>query len=161
MAVTPKPIALSEADVARFWSKVDKCGPDECWEWTEYRDECGYGRFYDCVHSIYQAHRVAYIIANGDTELEVCHTCNHPWCCNPNHLYAGTQRINILQCHAEGRAADRCGENNGRVKLTESDVQEIRRLYAGGWFQREIAGDYGIHQTHVSAICRGHRWKHI
>ena len=163
----PKPIKLSEADIARFWSKVDCAGPDDCWEWTEGRDTGGYGVFCDCVYSKHRAHRVAYVITNGDTELEVLHWCNHPWCCNPNHLYAGTQKRNMQQCVADGRLADNWrgidnrGERCGSAKLTESDVREICRRYANGELQREIAEGYGISQVQVSRICRGASWKHI
>lgn len=74
----------------------------------------------------------------------VCHVCNNRACCNPNHLYAGTQKDNIQQCYAEGRGADRRGERHGNAKLTELEAREIRRLYAGGWFQYEIAKEFGL-----------------
>ena len=28
----------------RFWEKVDRRGPDECWPWTAYSDRYGYFR---------------------------------------------------------------------------------------------------------------------
>lgn len=31
--------------VARFWSYVDKKGPEDCWVWTGGRSSCGYGNF--------------------------------------------------------------------------------------------------------------------
>ena len=32
--------------IERFWSKVDRQGPDECWEWQAGRSEKGYGWFW-------------------------------------------------------------------------------------------------------------------
>lgn len=165
--VIPKPINLSEADIARFWTKVDRAGPDDCWEWTKHRDKGGYGGFYGCNYSKYLAHRVAFVVTNGDTELLVCHHCNNPSCCNPKHLYAGTQKDNIRQCHVEGRAVDNTraidnrGEKCSKAKLTKSDVCEIRALRVDGWLLREIAEKYGIRLTTVSAIIRNKTWKHI
>ncbi len=162
MTRRPRPIKLTEADIARFWEKVDRRGPKECWEWQATRISNGYGRF-RIGHFLYRAHRVAFVITNSDTKLQVCHYCNNPPCCNPKHLYAGTQKDNVQQCIAEGRftRGDNCGEKQGHAKLTEADVREIRRLYAGGWLQRVIAKEYGINQTAVSKICTGRNWKHI
>lgn len=35
----------AHGDEARFWSHVDRRGPDECWPWTAYKDRWGYGYF--------------------------------------------------------------------------------------------------------------------
>lgn len=154
-------INLTEADKVRFREKVDKRGPDDCWEWTGYRDKKGYGRFYDCNGVLYQANRVAYAITDGDTDFCVLHHCDNPPCCNPNHLYAGTDADNARDRDKRGRAADTRGEDNGRAKLTEDDVREIRRLRAGGWLQCEIAEEFGIIRQQVSRICNCKQWKHI
>lgn len=154
-------INLSEADKVRFWEKVDRRGPDECWEWTKGCYEGGYGHFHDRNNRDLRAHRVAFVVTNGDTDLLVLHHCNNPPCCNPNHLYAGTQEDNRHKCVAEGRAVDNRGENSGQAKLTESDIREIRRLYANGWLQREIAKEYDISKSQVSVICNNKQWKHI
>jgi hypothetical protein len=46
--------------------------------------------------------------------------------------------------------------------LTETDVREIRRLYASGnYFQREIADMFNTTQFNVSWIVRGKGWSHI
>jgi len=155
-----RPIKLTEADKIRFLEKVDRRDPDGCWEWQARRDKDGYGHF-GLNGSSYQTHRVAFAVTNGDTDLLVLHTCDNPPCCNPNHLFAGTIKINSQQRDDRGRAANTRGEGNGHTKLTEDDVHEIRRLYAGGWLQHEIAEDYGISQSTVSKICTYKNWKHI
>jgi len=157
----PRPIKLIKQDITRFWSMVDRRGPNDCWNWTASQDKDGYGRFHDCNNSSYQAHRIAFAVCNGDTKLQVCHNCNNPACCNPSHLYAGSQSKNIQQCYDDGRAFICCGENSGNVKLTESKVLQIRELYRDGWLQREIAEKFGICQVRVSEICRGKAWKHV
>ena len=149
----PRPIKLTETDTTRFWSKINKHGLNDCWEWLSYKIR-DYGGF--CINkSTYLAHRVAFVITNGDTKLQVCHTCNNPSCCDPNHLYAGTQKDNVQQCCAEGR------HRNGRGGITKSEVYEIRVLRANGWLQREIAKVYGISRQHVSKICIGRCWKWV
>ena len=158
-----RPIKLTDADIARFWSKVNKCGSDKCWEWQACRNNHGYGLFRigGRVRVPYLAHRVAFVITTGDTELQVCHHCNNPSCCNPKHLYAGTQKDNMQQCVIDGRAADNRGEKHGCAKLTKSEVHEIRALYIKGRLLCEIADEYGIHRVHVSRICNSKQWKHI
>ena len=48
----------------RFWDKVDKDGPDGCWEWTAGRSITGYGRFLvDGKNRL--AHRVAWELVRG------------------------------------------------------------------------------------------------
>lgn len=77
----------------RFWAKVDRRGPDECWEWTGHRLKAGYGRFgssgrFPCGQS---THRIAWHVSIGaiPAGLMVCHRCDNPPCCNPAHLFLG------------------------------------------------------------------------
>ena len=94
----------------RFWAKVDRKGPDECWLWTGSPDDDGYGRFH-LNNSLY-AHRVAYELCVGPIPqgLELdhkCHTeavarsecsgtaCPHRRCVNPAHLEPVTHRENV------------------------------------------------------------------
>lgn len=74
----------TEADEARFWSKVVA---HDCWEWTAGRDGDGYGRFWlSSARNNVGAHRFAYAVLVGDTELELDHLCRNRSCVNPDHL---------------------------------------------------------------------------
>src|SRR5688500_13566864 len=49
----------------RFWTKVNVCGPDDCWEWQANRYINGYGCFFAKRGSSVPAHRFAYILTHG------------------------------------------------------------------------------------------------
>jgi hypothetical protein len=88
----------------RFWSKVDKRGPDECWPWVGGVDGRGYGRSRYNGSGRTTAHRIAWQLANGrDALLFVLHRCDNPVCCNPAHLWEGTQSENMRDMAAKGR----------------------------------------------------------
>ena len=77
----------------RFYSKVEKS--DGCWKWLGAKDLYGYGRFLFNGNNT-QAHRIAWIIVNGDIPegLHVLHTCDNPPRTNPAHLWLGTNKDN-------------------------------------------------------------------
>lgn len=50
------------------------------------------------------------------------------------------------------------GEFNGRAKITEGMVREIR---ASNLTQREIAEQFGISISQAGSIRRGESWKHL
>jgi HNH endonuclease/NUMOD4 motif len=53
------------------------------------------------------------------------------------------------------------GVNNGRSKLTEADVLEIRRKIEDGVSQYSLSKHYGVTQTQVSWIKLRKSWTHI
>lgn len=159
---TPKSVILTKKDLARFWTKVEILGPDDCWRWSAGASWDGYGKFGKCVQGItitYRAHRIAYISSKGETNLRVCHTCNNRLCCNPAHLFAGTQSENIQQCYDDGRRLSLRGANSGTAKLTEDDVRQIRAMYRNGVRQRELRKIFLISSSNMSYICNNHTWK--
>lgn len=93
----------------RFWQRVEKRGPDECWPWTGAKNGNGYGRMKIDGRPML-AHRLAYefskkrLRANGDYHGRVVrHSCDNPSCCNPVHLIACDQRANIADMVKKGR----------------------------------------------------------
>ena len=89
--------------VSRFWSKVDRRGPDDCWPWKANRYTNGYGQFWLRPRQE-GAHRVAFKLTHGRWPQPEClHKCDNPPCCNPAHLWEGTKSDNVRDCIAKGR----------------------------------------------------------
>lgn len=87
----------------RFYQKIKRAGPDECWEWQASTAE-GYGRF-KIGRKVYSAHRIAFEDVNGPVPygMLVTHDCDNRRCCNPVHLCAGTHRTNAQEMADRGR----------------------------------------------------------
>lgn len=155
-------IRLSEKDVARFWSKVDRSGgPNACWPWRGYRNRKGYGVFGIRTGVSTLAHRVAWHIDTGKQpdEMKVCHRCDNRPCCNPAHLFLGTQLENMRDCVAKGRKER--GSKVAIAKLTEGQVILIREMYERYVPLPTIAETFGISQVTVRDVATGKTWKHI
>lgn len=100
-------------DITEFWNFVDIRGEDDCWEWQRSRRIQGYGQFW-FQGKLWGASRLAYHLTHGaipEGKL-ICHTCDNPPCCNPNHLFAGTPRDNTLDMYRKGRANPPHGDRN-------------------------------------------------
>lgn len=100
--------------VARFESKVDRSGgPNACHPWTASTPK-GYGRF-KVDGRTKRAHVVALVLKLGRPiapGMRALHTCvGNPACCNPDHLYEGTDADNVRDRVRQGRSAR--GDNNG------------------------------------------------
>lgn len=150
---------------ARFWAKVDRRRPDDCWLWQGAIDRRGYGRFSFLGRNAH-AHQVALLIDGRPLPkgAYACHHCDVKACVNPRHLYVGTARTNVLDMYARGRAAlnPRRGEASAMSRLTEAAVQAIRSRYAAGDVnQRELAAEYGVTQPTIWRVVHQETWAHV
>ncbi len=162
----------------RFWEKVDKNGPahpykselGSCWVWTASRNRGGYGQIGEGIPSrrTLKAHRVSWELHNGLIPVGkghhgicVLHSCDNRRCVNPIHLYLGTNNDNNRDMMEKGRQVR--GEENGKAKFTEEQVEEIRRDYVKGsrtHGQHALGRKYGVEHTSIGFIVREETWKH-
>lgn len=152
---------MDEKTIARFWSKVDRRGPDRCWEWQAARLHFGHGAFSLMGRQIH-AHRFAMMVAlAGDIPdgMFVLHNCDNPPCCNPAHLYVGTQRQNVEDRERRHRGAK--GSACGMAKLTPSAVRDIRCSLAKGATAASLGRRYHVTKQSICNIAHRRTWTHV
>jgi hypothetical protein len=92
---------------SRFEEKLMYEPNTGCWLWTaSTRGNNNYGALrVGSSNTPMLAHRLSYIINKGiiPKDKQVLHTCDMALCCNPNHLYLGTQQENIKDRDKRGR----------------------------------------------------------
>lgn len=157
-----------------FWARVQVGEPDECWLWTNRRGEpvSFYGRF--GAGGKHRAHRHALILSSGVTHIDkhALHTCDVPACCNPAHLYWGTDKDNVRDMvqrrrHAawnseswkssvkRGRHGNHArGLASAAGKLDPDRSGEIASLLASGLRQKDVAARFGVTQSTISKFVR-------
>lgn len=160
-----RPIVSDEVFEARFWSRVRKSGPDECWEWTACRYTTGYGAITKNGRNLH-GHRLAWQYTFGPIPpgLFVCHRCDNKGCCNPAHLFIGTCLENTRDMIRKGRARhdnNRKGERHYKARLTEADVREIISLKNSGLGAKVLGVRFGVSAANIGSIWGNHIWRHI
>lgn len=69
---------LLTVNADRFWTKVARSAPDECWEWTGARSRGGYGQcFVSTRRTNTSAHRVSWVLSGNDLDpsQDLDHLC--------------------------------------------------------------------------------------
>lgn len=160
MTLIELPDLIQGTDTARFWKLVHRRLPGQCWEWRSAKNNSGYGKFWLNGRTDL-AHRVSYRIHNGPIPagLAVRHTCDNRSCVNPSHLLIGTGKDNARDALERGRYPR--GSGNGRAKLTESQVEEIRQGWAAGETQVSMARRFGVSRSAIQFILNGRTWAGI
>jgi hypothetical protein len=158
----------------RFWKFVKKT--DSCWLWIGGTGNKGYGRMTltSNVNGKVSQHskgasRISYELRFGsfDSSLYVCHKCDNPLCVNPDHLFLGTQKDNIIDMIKKGREAPssskrRQGEKNGGSFLKEHQVLELRKMHASkNYSSKELMKKFKIKKSMYSNIVGRKSWTHI
>lgn len=150
---------LTDSDVQRLWAGIDVGDEDDCWFWKRSCDRDGYGIFtHRRIH--YVVTRIMYYYTHGvdPQNDQVCHICDTPSCCNPKHLWLGTQRENVHDSMVKGRAADTAGEQNGHACLTGQDILMIRNSNQSSV---QLAEYFDVSERHISRIQTGENWSHV
>ena len=149
---------------ARFWSKVDKRGPFECWPWLASTLRHGHGDFSVNGKRVL-AHRFSWSLVNGPIPVGekihdccILHSCDNPPCVNPSHLRLGNQADNVRDRDTRNRFRKMIGEENGASKLTVAHASEILFSPERGV---DLARRFSVSPATVSAIRQRRNWAHL
>lgn len=177
-AITAIHSKKAQAKFLRYVLKIES----GCWLWQAGKSSTGYGRVYLDVRGE-SSHRIAYALFKSDVPkgLWVLHTCDVPSCVNPDHLYLGTPKDNILDAMNRGRwrggtylhlHPERSvlngnkvprpkGEKHGMAKLRDQQVRDVRDLCATGIPMYKVAKQFNVTQSAIWRIVHHLAWRHI
>ena len=157
--------------ITRVLDKVVRIPFSGCWIFLGATNEAGYGIVGTGARGMPndRAHRITYRHFNGaiPAGMFVCHVCDVPSCCNPDHLFLGTNQDNVNDMIRKGRnsAPPRnphvVGSVHPGAKLKEDQVLEIRDLCAKGWTHQSLAVKYGVVRQTIGKIVNNKRFKHV
>lgn len=142
------PIALR---VTEFWMSVERHGPDDCWPWTGYINEDGYGEFF-YENRMIGAHELAVTFTTGERRLpgfDTCHSCGNPPCCNPSHLRFDTRQSNVADMIRMGR------QPRPNQRFTDEQIRVIRLRREAGAPQSLLAEQYECSPSYISQLVNG------
>lgn len=160
---TPGPVGAERLLGATAEEKLRFYGwsgtPSGCWEWDGPRSH-DYGTL-TADGIAWLAHRLSYTvfvgpIADGDV---ICHRCDNPICVNPDHLFPGTQAVNLADMWGKGRGVH--GSKQHAAVLTDDDVRAIRDEKAAGVPATVLALKYGVRKRQIYKIVNREQWKHV
>ena len=105
-----------------------------------------------------RAHRLSYLHFKGPipSGLFVCHRCDIRCCCNPNHLFLGTQHANNTDMANKDRT--QYGEAQHMAKLTSELVRSMRARHASGESISSLAREVCVSVPTARKAIRGITW---
>jgi hypothetical protein len=146
---------IEQKYIDRFWSRVNKNGPNGCWEWTGCLEGKGYGRVGIGPNEAIKAHRLSVMLDGRDpTGMFVCHHCDNPKCVNPQHLFIGTPKDNVQDMLKKGRQSKVGGRGLNR-KLSPGDVLDIRYYATTPERIKQLAKEYKVSEGLIKDILKG------
>jgi hypothetical protein len=165
-------MARSEADLVRndptlydrFWKKVDKRGPDDCWLWTAGTRAGRYGniRVGGKYGPMLAAHRIQLIWCGHNMDGKVTlHSCDNGLCVNPKHLKPGTQLENNTDMMQKNRFVASKAENNGNSILSNEQVVEIKKKLSENINLNDISNEMNVNYQLIWRIAAGRSYSEI
>ena len=155
--------------IDRVLSRVTRIPFAGCWIFTGATNESGYGIVGTGPRGSPndRAHRITYkhFVGEIPSGMFVCHQCDTPSCCNPEHLFLGTNQDNVNDMVKKGRNKKPprnlhvVGSIHPRAKLHESQIRTIREKYCCGATQQELADWYGVARQTISKVVNFKRYK--
>ena len=126
------------------------------------KDVKGYIRVRSCKNRIGFAHRLIWESVHGQIPLGLAinHINGIKTDNRIKNLELATLSENSKHAHRTGLLNNR-GSSNGMAKLTEQDVNRIRKMIASGEPLASIAKSFGVSSQAISAIKSGHAWRTI
>lgn len=145
----------------RFYDKI-KIDSSGCHVWQGHVDRAGYGRIM-INRKNRRCHRVAWEMKKGPIPPGkwILHRCDNPPCCNPDHLFLGTQTDNMVDMWAKGRHPTTVGESNGRTPLTAEQAILIKSARRDKASREQLAKQYGVSWFTIQNIQLGRSWGHL
>lgn len=160
-----------KSTIERVLNKVSRIPFSGCWIFTGAINDFGYGIVGTGKRGAPndRAHRIAYKHFVGEIPkgMFVCHSCDVPSCCNPDHLFLGTNQDNVNDMMKKGRNSKPprnlhvVGSVHPGAKLNEEQVVEIRSKYLQGSTQQTLANQYGVVRQTISKNVNHKRFKHV
>lgn len=146
--------------IARYRARIKVGAPEACWLWQGSVSGTGsvkHGQLAvytpERIQHTLKAHRLAWVLAYGPIPARqvVCHHCDEPRCCNPAHLFVGTQAENLKDAARKGRFhAPRT-----RAGLTLEVRRHIHSLPARPGLVTDLARRYGVTKTCICLTRQG------
>lgn len=146
-------------------SAMQKVVPNGCWGWLGSTNGRGYGQLssrHGRGGSPEKAHRVSYEFHHGPIPkgMVVCHKCDNPPCTNPNHLFLGTQKDNMIDCSKKGRINKKSFENlNHERSLNPVQVGVIKSINfkaqngrGPGVSVKDVAAAFGVSESTITKL---------
>jgi hypothetical protein len=159
-------LIYTQEDIDRFYNKIilitegiDK----ECWKSTLYKDSHNHVRYSIGKNNI-EGHRFSFMINNPEINmkgLSVCHSCDNPWCVNPDHLWLGTHQDNMNDKINKNRQAK--GSQIHLAKLNEEIIENMMEDILNGIVKRvgDTSKKYQISVETISQIINKRIWTHV
>ena len=135
-----------------FLKSCDIDGVDSCWNWKLGKDRDGYGRVVFLGKSV-GAHRLAahyFLHFDLSPDLYVLHKCDNPSCCNPLHLFVGTQKDNAVDMAKKKRGHNQYAD---RTHCPYGHEYTLENTY----LRKKNRGVFGISYERHCRACKKRR----